>query len=264
MASGFSSGRDSSSRSKTDATTAPASKSRAKKAPSDNPSRRKPKAPPASSTTAEGGTGTTRPARRRNREQTIHDILDAAEVLLDRKGPDGFGLAELGREAGISFGLIHHYFGGKEGLLRAVLQRTLRELGREVRRIQETGEFWGNKAPAVVVVFDTYLRKPGFARLMAWGLLKGLLDAEEVSMEVQRDRQALDLMVDRLREGMPGASRVEAAALTTLLTSAVLGFNLLRPLLVQTRGWNSRSDEILREQLVQAMIAVARPKTDRA
>ncbi|MBI5504287.1 MAG: helix-turn-helix transcriptional regulator, partial [Deltaproteobacteria bacterium] len=79
---------------------------------------------------ADGGA---RPARRRNREQTIADILDAAEALLERKGPDGFGLAELGREAGVSFGLIHHYFGGKNGLLRAVLQRTLRAMGREVQ-----------------------------------------------------------------------------------------------------------------------------------
>jgi AcrR family transcriptional regulator len=205
-----------------------------------------------------------KPARRRNREQTIHDILDAAEALLDRKGPDGFGLAELGRDAGVSFGLIHHYFGGKEGLLRAVLRRTLREMGREIRRIEETGQFWEQSAPAVVVVFDTYLRKPGFARLMAWGLLKGLLNVEEVSLEVQRDREALDAMVDRLRDGMPGASRIDAAALTTLLTSAVLGFNLLRPLLVQTRGWNSRSDEILREQLVRAMISIARPRPDRS
>jgi AcrR family transcriptional regulator len=184
-----------------------------------------------------------KPARPRNREQTINDILDAAEVLLDKKGPDGFGLAELGRDAGVSFGLIHHYFGGKEGLLRAVLRRTMRELGREIRRIQEGGQFWEQSAPAVVVVFDTYLRKPGFARLMAWGLLKGLLNVEEVSL--------------------PGASRIDAAALTTLLTSAVLGFNLLRPLLVQTRGWNSRSDEILREQLVRAMISIARPRADR-
>ncbi len=207
--------------------------------------------------------GADKPARRRNREQTINDILDAAEALLDRKGPDGFGLAELGRDAGVSFGLIHHYFGGKEGLLREVLRRTLRRLGREIRRVQETGAFWDQDAPAVVIVFDTYLRKPGFARLMAWGLLKGLLVAEEVSLEVQRDREALDQMVERLREGMPGASRVDAAALTTLLTSAVLGFNLLRPLLVQTRGWNSRSDEILREQLVRAMTSIARPRPER-
>src|SRR5687768_12390120 len=82
--------------------------------------------PPARSTAS-----ARQPRRRRDREKTVADILDAAERLLGEKGPDGFGLAELGREAGISFGLIHHYFGGKEGLLRAVLSRTLRHMGRE-------------------------------------------------------------------------------------------------------------------------------------
>lgn len=206
---------------------------------------------------ADGGA---RPARRRNREQTIADILDAAEALLERKGPDGFGLAELGREAGVSFGLIHHYFGGKNGLLRAVLQRTLRAMGREVQRIQEGGHFWDPGAPAVRVVFDTFATKPGFARLMGWGLLTGLLTAEEVSKDSEQDRAALDAMIEKMRDGMPRATRLDAAVLTTLLMSAVLGFNLLRPLLVETRDWSSRSDEILRDQLVRAMGALSRPR----
>src|SRR6185295_8035781 len=98
------------------------------------------------------------PRRRRDREKTVADILDAAERLLEDKGPDGFGLAQLGREAGISFGLIHHYFGGKEGLLKAVLGRTLRHMGREIRRLQDDGSFWRRDAPAVQVVFDTFAR----------------------------------------------------------------------------------------------------------
>lgn len=201
-----------------------------------------------------------RPARRRNRDQTVTDILDAAEALLNRKGPDGFGLAELGREAGVSFGLIHHYFGGKNGLLRAVLQRTLRAMGKEIQRIQEGGHLWDPDAPAVRVVFDTFASKPGFARLMGWGLLTGLLTAEEVSRDSEADRAALDAMIDNLREGMPKATRLDAAVLTTLLMSAVLGFNLLRPLLVETRGWTASSDEIIRDQLVRAMGALSRPR----
>ncbi|RMF24807.1 MAG: TetR family transcriptional regulator, partial [Deltaproteobacteria bacterium] len=100
-----------------------------------------------------------RTRRGRDRERTIKAILDAAEKLLDKKGPDGFGLAELGREAGVSFGLIHHYFGGKEGLLKAVLRRALRDVGREVRRLQEDGRFWQREAPAVLLVFDTFVKR---------------------------------------------------------------------------------------------------------
>ena len=194
------------------------------------------------------------PRRRRDREKTVADILDAAEHLLGDKGPDGFGLAELGREAGISFGLIHHYFGGKEGLLKAVLGRTLRHMGREVRRLQEDGSFWRRDAPAVQVVFDTFARSPGFSRLLAWGLLTGLIAAEDVAREFRKDRDALQSMRDAFRVEAPEETRDEVAVITTRLISSVLGFNLLRPLLVDTVEWNDGLDERLRSQLVSAMV----------
>ena len=199
-------------------------------------------------------TGAAREPRRRDRERTITEILDAAEKLLNEKGPDGFGLAELGREAGVSFGLIHHYFGGKEGLLKAVLGRTLREMGREVRRLQEDGSFWRRDAPAVQLVFDTFARHQGFARLLAWGLLTGLIEAEDVAREFRKDREALETMLEAFRDDAPESTRDEVAVITTLLISSVLGFNLLRPLLVGTVEWNDRFDERLRAQLVSAMV----------
>ncbi len=214
-----------------------------------------------SKTTAPAGRGSSeqRP-RRRDREQTIASILAAAEDLLERKGPDGFGLAELGREAGFSFGLIHHYFGGKEGLLRAVLQRNLREMGREIQRVQQQGEFWNRDAPAVQAVWEAFQRHPGLARLMAWGLLTGLLSAEDVAKQFAEDRQAVEKMIESLHQEMPSASRESAGATAALLFSAVLGFNLLRPVMVKGYRWNEESDDLLHEQLVRAMGTLAKAK----
>jgi len=194
------------------------------------------------------------PRRRRDRERTITDILDAAEHLLDEKGPDGFGLAELGRKANISFGLIHHYFGGKEGLLKAVLQRTLRGMGKEIRRLQEDRSFWRRDAPAVQVVFDTFAKRPGFSRLLAWGLLTGLIGPEDVAHGYRQEREALGHMLDAFRADAPKETRDEVAVITTLLVSSVLGFNLLRPLLVGAVDWSGDLDERLRTQLVSAMV----------
>jgi AcrR family transcriptional regulator len=192
--------------------------------------------------------------RPRDRERTIADILDAAERLLDEKGPDGFGLAELGRKANISFGLIHHYFGGKEGLLKAVLRRTLRGMGREIRRLQEDRSFWRRDAPAVQVVFDTFAERRGFSRLLAWGLLTGLIGPEDVAHEFRQERDALGSMLDAFRAAAPKETQDEVAVITTLLVSSVLGFNLLRPLLVGSVAWNQGLDERLRTQLVSAMV----------
>ena len=190
-----------------------------------------------------------RTRRGRDRERTIKAILDAAEKLLDQKGPDGFGLAELGREAGVSFGLIHHYFGGKEGLLKAVLRRALRDVGREVRSLQEDGRFWERDAPAVLLVFDTFVKRPGLARLGAWGLLTGLISADDLANEFQADRDAVEAMLSAFRREAPESCRHNVEVITTLLWSAVLGFTLMRPLLTSAFGWNEQSDARLREQL---------------
>lgn len=201
-----------------------------------------------------------RGVRRRNREQTIRDILDAAESLLDRKGPDGFGLAELGREAGISFGLIHHYFGGKEGLLRAVLKRTLRRMGRRIADVQERESVDDRRAPVVDIVWETFAETPGFSRLLAWGLLTGLLTGEDVAEEFEVDRAAVRRMVDTLRADVPGATMGTAAATATLLLSAALGFSLLRPALVSGYRWSETTDRDFRENLVRAMEALSKPQ----
>ncbi len=198
-----------------------------------------------------------REKRPRDRDRTINTILDAAERLLEKKGPDGFGLAELGREAKVSFGLIHHYFGGKEGLLRAVLRRTLRRMGREIRRIQDDGTFWGREAPAVTVVFETFASRPGFARLLAWGLLTGLIVRDDLTDEFRADAAAVGEMVEAFRRESPEATGDAAAIITTLLISSVLGFNLLRPLLTSAFKWGSEEDALVRDQLVRAMVGLA-------
>jgi AcrR family transcriptional regulator len=66
------------------------------------------------------------PARReRSGEATSRRILEAAEVEFAAKGFDGVRLAAIARTADVPQALIHHYFEGKEGLYRAVLERAL-------------------------------------------------------------------------------------------------------------------------------------------
>jgi len=208
----------------------------------------------------DNGDGAARGRRPRDRDRTINTILDVAEKLLEEKGPDGFGLAELGREADVSFGLIHHYFGGKEGLLRAVLRRTLRQMGREIHRIQENGTFWLREAPAVLVVFDTFTERPGFARLLAWGLLTGLIVRDDLADEFRTDAAAVGEMVEAFRRESPQETGEAAAIITTLLISSVIGFNLLRPLLTSAFKWTPDEDALLRDQLARAMVGLAGPQ----
>ena len=52
-------------------------------------------------------------------------ILDAAEALFARKGLDPTTIKEIGTAAGQNPALLYYYFGSKDELYRAVLQRVL-------------------------------------------------------------------------------------------------------------------------------------------
>ncbi len=71
------------------------------------------------------------PIRRRDAEASRRAILDAAEELFSARGIEGASLAAVGRRAGVSAGLPSYFFGDKEGLYRAVMERLLAE--REAR-----------------------------------------------------------------------------------------------------------------------------------
>ena len=74
-----------------------------------------------------GGAGTTK--RQLAAERSRKAILDAAEGLFAEKGYENTSLKEVGEAAGLSRGTPAYFFGSKEGLYRAVLDRVLRDAG---------------------------------------------------------------------------------------------------------------------------------------
>jgi AcrR family transcriptional regulator len=65
---------------------------------------------------------TARP-KTRDAARSREAILDAAETVFAQRGFDGATLAEIGAAAGVSRGTPGYFFGSKEGLYAAVLQR---------------------------------------------------------------------------------------------------------------------------------------------
>ena len=66
----------------------------------------------------------TEPARRvrRTPEEAKRLILETAQALVARTGPQGLRLQDIAAEAGISHPLILHHFGSREGLVRALIE----------------------------------------------------------------------------------------------------------------------------------------------
>ena len=62
-------------------------------------------------------------------ERSRKAILDAAEELFAEKGYENTSLREVGEAAGLSRGTPAYFFGSKEGLYRAVLERAFEDAG---------------------------------------------------------------------------------------------------------------------------------------
>jgi AcrR family transcriptional regulator len=72
-------------------------------------------------------------ARSRSRlspDQRRHQLLEIGVRLLTDRSLEELSIDTLAEEAGISRGLLYHYFGGKQGYLEAVVQHAADELYR--------------------------------------------------------------------------------------------------------------------------------------
>src|SRR6476646_9612071 len=71
--------------------------------------------------------------KERNAARSRAAILDAAEKLFAEKGYDATSLSEVGAAAGVSRGTPGYFFGSKQELYDAVLERCFEEVRQAVR-----------------------------------------------------------------------------------------------------------------------------------
>lgn len=117
-------------------------------------------------------------------------LIDAAADLLGEVGPRAMSVRQVAERAGVNHGLVHHYFGGKDGLMRAAMRRLVEEHERWARDVAAGGPF---PAPFALGRDQRYLR----------AVVRALLDGEtelaltELSSGVSVPRQAMDAEVQR-------------------------------------------------------------------
>jgi TetR/AcrR family transcriptional regulator len=128
------------------------------------------------STAATAGRGGARSkARRRGRRlrrgapnETATRILAAALDVFAERGFDGATTREIAAGAGVNLGLLQYYFGDKEALWKAAVDRVYAELGAEVRgaAAAHAGDADGGAAALLRALVRFAARRPAFVRLM--------------------------------------------------------------------------------------------------
>jgi AcrR family transcriptional regulator len=118
-------------------------------------------------------------------------VLDAAERLMAEQGYDAASVAALVEEAGIPASSVYHYFGSKEGVLLAVMERGAERFFAELPDLdRRLGSQRAHLRALIDQVATTLARHPAFLRILVV-MAAQPVDAGEG--EVHR-------VVDRVRE----------------------------------------------------------------
>ncbi|MEM9691963.1 MAG: helix-turn-helix domain-containing protein [Myxococcota bacterium] len=186
---------------------------------------------------------------RRSPEEARRLILDAAEALLSKNGPDAVVPREIAARAGVSRALINHYFGGYDALVEATLHRML-DRSREllVRRVAELDRV---TPAALLAAFFELLRSRQFGRLVGWAFLSGRLD--DYVERVQGGRQLADILSSRLAG--PSERRVardDLDYLILLVLAVGVGLSLGRGTLWRSLGREPTTEQ---EEAFRAWLA---------
>ena len=110
-------------------------------------------------------------------------IVEAMRSSVARRGISGSTFEHVAREAGVSRGLLHYYFGTKEALLVEVVRRdTEHRIARLDEPLGQAGSVDELLGTLVADLEDSIQNEPGF-----WVLLFELFTAGRRNPEIQRE-----------------------------------------------------------------------------
>jgi AcrR family transcriptional regulator len=170
-----------------------------------------------------------KPRVRRAPEEAKQILLDACVDLLIAHGPDGVGLKDVARKAGVSHALVTHYFGSIETLIEAALERYAeKQRGLAIARIAEGPELGPREW---MKQFFDWGSRPETARMVAWSFLKGIITKEDFfSRRIRGAQRVVDAVLARLgaEPGAPEIPRQDLEFLVLLTLAATHGYGLGR------------------------------------
>lgn len=147
-----------------------------------------------------GKTSAKSPDKIRDADRSREAILRAAENLFAEQGFDAVSLGQIAAAAGLSRGAPSYFFGSKEQLYRAVLERAFREREEATRRACRPLVTWADSeagtslrsalTEAVEGYLDFLLRHPDFLKLIQREELAGAARLKEVPRESKAIEEA--------------------------------------------------------------------------
>jgi len=138
-----------------------------------------------------------RPNRRGMRSREL--VLDAAERVMAEHGFEAATVARVVEEAGIPLSSVYHYYGSKDGILLAVIERGAERFFADMPDLdRQIGRPVNHLATVIATAAGTLERHPNFLRLLiVFAVQPPAAASGEIEGVVARVRR---LALDRLRQ----------------------------------------------------------------
>lgn len=176
------------------------------------------------------------------REASERALIDAAIELFAEHGVRAVSVRAIAKLADVNHGLVHHYFGSKSGLVKAVLDDLGQRLGTLVGPVRPDPD--GQR------FIDGSEHARVHARVLAYAILEGVVTEFQSSFpiverfaDVAQNVFGLDDETARLRS-------VQAAAM-------IFGWMMMEPWLLQAGGFEPAAAHELRPRLVEGIHRLA-------
>lgn len=188
----------------------------------------------------------------RTRVDTEEKLIRATAELLGEVGPNSLSIRAIAERAGVNHGLVHHYFGGKDALLRAAMEHLVHE---HHAYAMEQSSRQPLPAPFALLGDPTYLR----------AVVRAVLDNEmslartELTENVSVPRIAMEHLAHERGDGQPS---IELKAKVGLAMAMEMGWAALEPFILSVVDASSAEEQDkvriaarrIRNQLVADMV----------
>ncbi len=191
------------------------------------------------------------PVRDEGEEARRIQLVEVTIDSLAEVGYVGTTLAEIARRAGVSAGLVAHYFGDKDGLLEAAFRTLARSLAVRVRARLALAHTSRGRVQAVIdtnLAPEEFDKRSGTAWLAFWGQVLHVKGLKRVQTAYQR-RMLSNLRGD-LRHMIPGE---EARSLAAMIAAMIDGV-WLRAALSEWQEADSESARALLTAFVEGRL----------
>lgn len=177
------------------------------------------------------------PVQARKKTDAEVKLISAAADLLGEVGPRAMSVRMVAERAGINHGLVHHYFGSKEGLMRAAMLLLVEQHAKDV---QEKSH--GNPIPPPLGLNE----EPRYLRAVVRAVLDGEIElaTTEIVTGVSIPRNALQHATKMLNLEIPDAQTKAMAAISMALE---MGWAALEPFLFTVVDVHSDEQEEVRD-----------------